>query len=133
MTKKAIGVVSAVLGPSLSGCGTVCNFAGGVVHPDKEPRVYGGVQRDLDIIEEAVAAKPDNPPNMGKTAVFIMAVALVDPIVSLVADTLTLPITIPIQCWRERAEKKEENSAPNSGQPKSPGVTLDPPVPVDGK
>jgi hypothetical protein len=33
----------------LSGCGTICNFAGGFVHPD-EPRVYGGVLRDLEIL-----------------------------------------------------------------------------------
>src|SRR5438128_11440937 len=40
--------IAAVL---LSGCGTVCNFAGGLIHPETEPRVYGGVQRDIEVIE----------------------------------------------------------------------------------
>lgn len=127
MTKKVIGVV-AVLSLSLCGCGTVCNFAGGVVHSDREPAVYGGVKRDLDIIESAVNAHPDNPPNMGKGAVYLVALALVDPIVSFIADTLTLPITIPIQYWRQKAEKNDENSTSNTGEPKSPGLTLEPPM-----
>lgn len=128
MNKKVTGLVLAVSILSLAGCGTVCNFAGGIVHPDQEPRIYGGIQRDMNIIETAVTTKPDNPPNMGKAAVVILALALVDPIVSLVADTLTLPITIPIQYWREKAEKNDENSTSNTAKPKSPVVTLEPPM-----
>jgi uncharacterized protein YceK len=132
MNKKVIGIVFAVLSLSLSGCGTVCNFAGGVVHPEKEPRVYGGVIRDIEIISNATTAKPDNPPNMGKAAIVILAVALVDPIVSFVADTLTLPITIPIQLWRDKVKKNNEEYE-SDAEAETPGIRLDPPLPVDAK
>src|SRR5262245_12507046 len=35
--------------PACLGCGTICNLAGGITNPDEEPRIYGGVIRDLDI------------------------------------------------------------------------------------
>lgn len=37
------------------GCGTVCNLAGGVVHPDEEPKVYGGLERDGALIGSLLA------------------------------------------------------------------------------
>jgi hypothetical protein len=47
--KSAVSVTTAVcVAVFSSGCGTVCNLAGGVLHPDKEPRVYGGLQLDLE-------------------------------------------------------------------------------------
>jgi hypothetical protein len=113
----------------LTGCGTVCNFAGGVVHPDREPRVYGGVQRDLEIIEKAINAHPDNPPNMGKGAVFLVALAAVDPMLCLFADTITLPITISIQYWRESSEKSNEAYSTDAKNSEQPVVSLGQPVP----
>jgi hypothetical protein len=134
MRKKVIGIVLAVLSLSLAGCGTVCNFAGGIAHPDQEPKIYGGFQRDINIIDNAVTnPNSDYPRATGKGAVVILAIALVDPVVSFVADTLTLPITIPIQYWREKNEKNDEKSTSNTGEPKSPFITLGPPVPVNGE
>jgi hypothetical protein len=95
-----IGVLS---GLSL-GCGTVCNLAGGITHPESEPRIYGGFIRDIEIIESAVnAPSPQRVENVGDgkgAAILVLAiisVAAVDPLLSLAADTLTLPITIPLQ------------------------------------
>jgi uncharacterized protein YceK len=95
-----------------SGCGTVCNLVGGVVHPDSEPKVYGGVARDLDIIEKGVTGTPTmGQGNAGKGAavlvVGVLALAVVDPILSFAADTLTLPVTIPLQERRIALELKE--------------------------
>jgi hypothetical protein len=131
MKENLVAIVLVALCLAMSGCGTVCNFAGGVVHPDKEPRIYGGVQRDIEIIDKAVNAHPDNPPNMGKGAVYLIALAAVDTIVSFVADTLTLPITIPIQYWRERREEREDTYSSDSKDPKEPVIRLGPPSPIN--
>jgi hypothetical protein len=97
--------VIAALAFALSGCGTTCNLAGGIVHPDTEPRVYGGVLRDMEIIEKVVNCPASDRQYGGKSAVFLVAGAIVlgtgDPILSFVADTLTLPITIPLQRKRD--------------------------------
>jgi uncharacterized protein YceK len=129
---KRISLAVILVALSSSGCGTVCNLAGGVVHPDSEPRIYGGFIRDFEIIDKAVS-KPDehllsprgNPPS-GQGGAYamtaILAIAAVDPVVSLVADTLTLPITIPLQNRRiAKQEDKSGDSPPpvaNSLQPR---------------
>jgi len=99
----------------LSGCGTVCNLAGGIVHPDSEPRVYGGVQRDVAIIEEAVKAPPltSQSTEDPKVVLWLLSIAAVDPILSFVADTLTLPITIPLQ--KSRLGRTEVDGSAQSG------------------
>jgi hypothetical protein len=110
--KKPTRVLLPLLfGLLLSGCGTVCNLAGGVLHPDREPRVFGGFLRDMEIITGVT--KPDMPglgqTRGGKGAVILLAAALtiaaVDPMVSLAADVLTLPITIPLQNARQARER----------------------------
>jgi hypothetical protein len=119
-----------------SGCGTICNFAGGLIHPETEPKVYGGVQRDLRIIEEACEAcqKPASRPSTDdpRLAVVFVAVALTDPLVSFVADTLTLPLTAYIQQRREAVLNSDDGLPP----PPTPGaaedVSLGKPRPVEG-
>src|SRR5262249_7527664 len=78
----------------LSGCGTVCNFATG------DPEIYGGVQKDIAFI--MTPPGPDQVPRVnespGKAAVFYVAVVFADACLSLVADTLTLPLAI---CLRQ--------------------------------
>src|SRR6266404_4100690 len=109
---KKTSLIVMIVAISLSGCGTVCNLAGGVVHPDSEPRVYGGVIRDVEIIEKAVSGPLPTgtlSTDDGKGAVFlvtaIISLAAVDPILSFVADTLTLPVTIPLQSRRTAREQ----------------------------
>jgi hypothetical protein len=106
-------VLVAVVAVSVSGCGTVCNLAGGFVHPDSEPQVYGGVTRDLAIIDKAVSDPPAAEHSVGdaRLAVVLLGVAVADPFLSFVGDTLTLPITIPLQERRKAAERAQDEAS----------------------
>jgi hypothetical protein len=102
------------------GCGTVCNLAGGVVHSESEPRIYGGVIRDMETIDKVASEASGHQligEGEGKGAMVILAaavsIAAVDPMLCLVADTLTLPLTIPLQ---ERRIAQEQASAAESSE-----------------
>jgi hypothetical protein len=137
--KAALARVSvALVVVSLSGCGTVCNLAGGVLHPDKEPRVYGGVLRDMELIEECVnAPQAESPSECPRTELTFLVLGAADPILSFVGDTLTLPITIPLQNRRSAVTKNKEaqgvppaDVTPRADSPSAP-VVLDLPVVVE--
>jgi uncharacterized protein YceK len=126
MRTKLLAAVAVAV--SLSGCGTVCNLAGGVTQPDVEPRVYGGVQRDFEVLSD-VCSTTFHPGGStlsgdGKTAAFlsaILAAAFVgDPILSFVADTLTLPVTIPLQNRRIAEEEKDRSGDTTVPSPDPP-------------
>jgi hypothetical protein len=114
-----------------SGCGTVCNFAGGLIHPDTEPRVYGGVQRDLEVIE-GLSSKPLFPngfptsPGNGAGAALVfggcLAVLVADPLLSFLGDTLTLPLTAYVQHCREASSgsPSAEELLPGIARPTPP-------------
>jgi hypothetical protein len=141
MRTAIIGVLGAFLALSSSGCGTVCNLAGGIAHPDSEPRVYGGVIKDLEVLDEAIS-NPPTQPLLGEStggdarlALVVLALLAADPILSFVADTLTLPITVPLQERRIAAGKRQSERGPKatSAGPVAGDVapgsarTLDPP------
>jgi hypothetical protein len=94
-----------------SGCGTVCNFAGAWTRPDIEPRVYGGVIRDLETFDELLDKNtplfPASSSGDGRGALLgygaICGFLLVEPVASLVADTATLPLTIYLEHRRTAA------------------------------
>jgi hypothetical protein len=123
---KRISLAVILVALSSSGCGTVCNLAGGVAHPDSEPRVYGGVIRDVEIIDKVVnKAKPNSDNQQVSQAIsggwekavvlvaFVSVIISADPVLSMVADTLTLPITIPLQNRRiAQQEDKSGDSQP---------------------
>jgi uncharacterized protein YceK len=129
---------------ALSGCGTVCNLAGGITHPDEEPRIYGGVKRDMEILGEVVGKQEPlftesnaNRADGGRGAIIgaavLMTLGAADPVLSFVGDTLTLPITIPLEEIRTARQQKidagnqQETDADNSVYFK-PGVNpLSPP------
>jgi hypothetical protein len=115
-------VVTALLAASGGGCGTVCNLAGGVVHPDSEPRIYGGVLRDMQIMDEAVSCKRPLIENPGdpRAMAFFLGLAAADPILSFLGDTLTLPITIPLQARRTAASKSDQEGGPMIDSPARP-------------
>jgi uncharacterized protein YceK len=83
----------------VSGCGTVLNFQ----QEEEGPKVFGGVLTDAALGPGLLAAGADNlihpkeheklPPG---TTLALGACALADLPFSLVADTLTLPLTIPV-------------------------------------
>lgn len=82
----------------LSGCGTILNFSMGVTPPDAQPprtEIYGGVQIDAQLVGKAVDGyQPWWFNVLGLLFVF-------DVPLSLLADTITLPVTIPIALTRD--------------------------------
>jgi uncharacterized protein YceK len=90
---------------ALSGCGTMCNFAGAVIpgvnENGKLPAVYGGVQLDAAMVTGLRPAKTT------EWNVFVACCVLADFPLSLVGDTLTLPITIGIDRVRNPAPREQ--------------------------
>lgn len=79
-----------------SGCGTMGNLS----HPDK---IYGGTQLDgaavLDACKEIVA--PAGTPQLTTAqAAVMLTCGCLDLPLSVLGDTATLPITVPINCYR---------------------------------
>jgi hypothetical protein len=100
---------------SATGCGTLCNFAAGIEHPDSEPSIYGGVRRDIDFATEVVSSRPEGDAGPDKNAV-VLALACVglagaEAAASFCADTATLPITVALQNKRADARKREAKQA----------------------
>jgi uncharacterized protein YceK len=85
----------------LTGCGTLANLPNetlvGVVDFMPHEQIYGGVQRDAEVAQErlknVVSPKGDN----GRVESLVAAgyLAMIDLPLSVIGDTLTLPITIP--------------------------------------
>ena len=77
-----------------SGCGTIVNFASG------DPEIYGGPRKDIEFLQtpRSVQAAPNTPAgssgSAGRGAAFVAAFVVADIPVSLVADTLTLPLAV---------------------------------------
>jgi len=95
------------------GCGTVVNLVLGVETGEKkasphfsmgafsmETRIYGGIQNDAHGIGEAVSGEE----GIWWSALTFLFFTFIDLPLSLAADTLTLPYTIPCVLTRERKE-----------------------------
>lgn len=86
----------AALGFWLSGCGTVMNFmeAGSAGLPGSagHKSIYGGVTIDADLISSSEGFE--------ETATALFLAGLIDLPLSLVMDTVTLPVTIPMTLSR---------------------------------
>ncbi len=100
--KIALGLLVGALAAlaALPGCGTIVNFKSG------DPEVYGGVRKDVELIE-----KPGNPndvrPGDGGAGAIAFAVVLADMAASGVADTLTLPLAIYLRQNSRIADKED--------------------------
>jgi hypothetical protein len=125
MKRTLIACLVALMAVAGTGCGTICNFVGGLIHPDQEPRVYGGVQRDITVVEGLTSKPPamtfpisNSCHHDAAAAIFVgccVSMIVVDPALSLAADTLTLPITLYVQHRREAAEDSGSSSPPAPG------------------
>jgi hypothetical protein len=106
------------------GCGTVVNLVLGVETGEKkasphfsmgafsmETRIYGGLQNDVHGIGEAVSGEE----GFWWSALTFLFFTFIDFPLSLAADTLTLPYTIPHVLTREN---KEPLSPANPAPPK---------------
>jgi len=117
MKRALVPVVLAVASVSLSGCGTVCNFAAGVVelprHSAEWAKVYGGLEFDKEAMSKWGCIE-------GEQALPTFAFMCTEMTASFLGDTLTLPITIPIDMARypEKYRKHEKAPAPPPPPPK---------------
>jgi hypothetical protein len=135
-----VTAVVALAAALAGGCGTVCNLAGGLWDKDHEPTIYGGVLNDLQFVGSVVNGSPSTEHRLGNPgggngygALLLLAVLAADPAVSFVADTLTLPITIPLQQGRAAAYKRENSDTgqAHASEPATPKAFLGEPRPVD--
>jgi uncharacterized protein YceK len=101
-----IAVLAAMAAVSLGGCGTICNFAHG------DPDIYGGVQKDVEIIQTPRTAGGGGVSYNKGSPIFAVLV-LADTGLSLVADTLTLPLAIYL--------RQNEHASDNEGVPMDGG------------
>jgi uncharacterized protein YceK len=83
MTRPPLAVLLAVAAMWVSGCGTIANLKTG------EPDLYGGVQRDIQLLE---APRPQ-PAGIGIRNLGAL-VLFVDLPLCVVGDTLTMPLAI---------------------------------------
>jgi len=101
-----LGTITALISP-LEGCGTVVNLTigAGEMFSRVPPRteVYGGILVDAQAVRKGWEWKTPDPQWM---RIFSL-IWIFDFPLSLVADTLTLPITIPVVLFRE------DNTAPS--------------------
>jgi hypothetical protein len=115
MTRPLVPVILAIVAISLSGCGTFCNFGAAVLPPDKDPtgwpRIYGGVQMDASVVSH-LGDNPAMTANESMAKLAGIGLLAADGLASAVADTLTLPITIPLDMARHPR---------NYEKPKEPG------------
>lgn len=138
-TTVAAGVAALAL--VAAGCGTVNNLTGpgkdGLFGRTSEPRIYGGVQDELSVASEMVW---NNPQSVAMNVMIITLFGLDFPL-TVIGDTVTLPLTIPAEVSRgirdyyfppERpvisgdCPAKDEKEAPPSG-----ARYLRPSTPVD--
>ncbi len=123
MRKLPFAACLAVGAMSLSGCGTICNLVDGYSPPpvgSQRPAVYGGVLLDLSVLDEIERHPPKELDKGDPRPVMVWMVCLmVDLPLSCVGDTLTLPITLPVQ--RRRTE-------PNSSSHGNDATPLDPEI-----
>jgi uncharacterized protein YceK len=88
-TARNLITLAAAVILAFSGCGTICNLA------DPDPAFYGGIQKDLEIIQTPDALGPAVSAESNREQVamaLIMASAEIG--LSAAADTLTLPIVL---------------------------------------
>ncbi len=81
---------------SLAGCGTLGNLSG-------RDKVYGGTQLDGGAVVEActeVAHHGESPALTYPQASVMFVYSCLDLPLSIMGDTLTLPVTVPVSCYR---------------------------------
>jgi uncharacterized protein YceK len=91
MSKRSrVIMLASLLALAANGCGTFCNTLW-LSEGEGGGRIYGGVRVDGELIRACLEDKDDTS---GRRALKV-AVAVADIPLSIVADTLTLPVTIP--------------------------------------
>ena len=134
MRSRATACLIAVLSAMLGGCGTVVNCFN--VNGAAARAIYGGVRQDAENgsrhLGEAFAptaptlSEMPKPPSAGRDFVsksFCAACGVgmlaVDLPVSALADTLTLPVTVPATLMKKKPRKKASHRPKTMGMPAS--------------
>lgn len=112
--------LAAALVCALGGCGTI----GNLTDPSRT-KPYGGVLRDSEAsgwLMNQFADAPTKP--AAETAGLVLAVPIIslDVPLSLVADTVTLPITIPVSLFRQGQPGPSSTPAPGPTTPLAPSA-----------
>lgn len=80
----------------LGGCGTIADMA-------ENQRIYGGIQADVRLIGEPYLPKTQPPEYSFPLVIF----GILDMPLSLVADTVLLPVTVTIALTSDDGRKKK--------------------------
>jgi uncharacterized protein YceK len=132
MRPKAAACLSAVFSVALGGCGTVVNCTS--VNGPPARSIYGGVRQDADngtrhLVEAFTGPAPTftempQPPTPAKDfasksfcAACGVCMLAVDLPVSAVADTLTLPVTVPTTILKKNSSPKRKHKPKAMGMP----------------
>ncbi len=114
MKRTGIGAILALAAALCSGCGTVFNLTDGVFQPnadpeDSGPKVYGGVKADFDYFAGGQTTGLD----VSKASAVLLVAELP---MTLIGDTLTLPIAIWAQEKRAAAVAERQASQKENGE-----------------
>ncbi len=74
---------------STTGCGTIMNLS-------TNKKIYGGIQNDLGIAAQCTVKQVIEPENFLDDGLRPTLMSLIDLPLSAVADTATLPVTVPV-------------------------------------
>lgn len=127
----AVGVVAASV-LTLAGCGTIANICLEDEQTHQVPmHVYGGLEADLRFMEE------DDPSSRGKQPSvdpFKIVYLTTDLPLSFVADTVTLPLTLPMAYLEKESHRTNPfPRAPTSGPTSPPPAPSTPPASPAGQ
>ena len=103
MNKVSIAAL-AMIAILSNGCGTICNLKSG------DPEVYGGIRKDVDYMMTPPASGNNQASGSGGSAAGILVILTAEMGLSLVADTLTLPLVVRKR-HKEQAGESEANPA----------------------
>lgn len=132
MYARATACGAAVVAALLSGCGTVVNCIDGDGHATRA--IYGGVKQDAQNgwrhLGEAFSgpapcfSQMPKPPSAGRDFVAKtfcagcgVSMLAVDMPISVVADTLTLPVTVPATLMKKKPNAKRKAKPKAMGMP----------------
>jgi uncharacterized protein YceK len=109
MREITIGLALLATVAALGGCATATNLG-----PRGEYEVYGGARLDATLMSEGFAPDPDSVKKnkLERPVLFCEGCyGLVDLPISLVADTITLPLTIPASMNKYEPDAKPAEAA----------------------
>jgi uncharacterized protein YceK len=102
---------------TLAGCASVGNFAG-----EEGCRVYGGTRTDASLISDCWGGESEIAKSQAIAGPVRLAggcCGLVDLPFSMIADTVTLPITVPLALGRHDDESTADAQAKKGDRPSS--------------